>query len=74
MLLPVYFAGLAACASGEPVARERSPDLLEVARALACAPEEVAVCVDVSCEPHEYQCAHKADVKALLGVRDYPRR
>lgn len=73
-LLPFVIAGLTACAAGAPGDRIRNPDINEIARELGCTSEEVAVCVDVNCEPHEYQCAHRSDVKALLGVQEYPRR
>jgi hypothetical protein len=74
--LPVQLlciAALAACASHDPVERQPDADIAAVAKALGCSDDEVAVCVDVNCEPREYRCANKADVKALLGVRDYAR-
>ncbi len=73
LLQVVCVTTLIACAARQPVDRQADLDVAGIAKALGCTDDEVAVCVDVNCEPHEYRCANRADVKALLGVSDYPR-
>lgn len=68
LLLPCVLA-LAACATGEPVERESRPDNEQIANELGCAADEVAICVDINCEPDDYVCAEKGEMRRLFEPR-----
>lgn len=64
-------SALFACASSEPPDRQSAPGIEEIKRALGCSLDEIAVCVDVNCEPDDYVCADKASVQDLLRPAEY---
>lgn len=68
-LLPLLLslAALTACATGEPVNREREPTIDEIRQMLACADDEIAVCIAIDCDPDDYHCAEKESVEDMLG-------
>ena len=67
LLQLLCISALTACATGEPVDRRPEPDGAEIARTLGCAPDEIAVCVDVDCAPADYHCADKKRALGMLG-------
>ena len=69
--LLLCLAVLGACATPAPVDRQREPRVDEIARALGCAADQVAVCIEVNCEPQDYVCAARGDVKELFGADDF---
>lgn len=74
LLLLIWLTALSACAGREAVDRQPAPNIGKTTHTVDCPSGQVAVCVDVNCEPEEYQCADKENVKRLLGVRDFPDR
>lgn len=74
LLLLFCLAALSACASRESVDNRPTADIGKTTHTVDCPLGQVAVCVDVNCEPQEYQCTEKRNVKRLLGVRDGPNR
>ena len=66
--LVICFVGMAACASTESADHQREPDVEDIARALGCKSEEVAVCIDVDCKPEEFYCADRNDIREMLGA------
>jgi hypothetical protein len=68
-LLPLLLslAALTACATGEPVNREREPTIDEIRQMLGCADDEIAVCIAIDCDPDDYHCAEKESVEDMLG-------
>ncbi len=73
LLLALAGIGLAACAGTETAPREQDPDIEQIAREIGCTPEEVAVCIDVSCEPDEFYCADRTDVRKLFRAGEFTR-
>ena len=62
---------LGACASdGQPAQQDRI-DAREIAAKAGCESDEVAVCIQVDCQPEEYQCAARDDVVELFKARDF---
>jgi hypothetical protein len=65
--------GLAACAGTEPAAREKDPDVEQIAREIGCTSEEVAICIGVNCEPEDFYCTNRADVRKLFKAGEFSR-
>ena len=57
------------CATGEPIERDRDPDIREIARALGCSSTQVAVCVEVNCDPEDYVCAERGEMRDLFDPK-----
>lgn len=73
--LPSVICALAGCAAEGPSERRANPSVAEIARSLGCGRNEVAVCIDVNCEPEDYRCAPRASARDLLsGEFEPPQR
>ena len=72
----VLLAGsvLMSCAGREPVEQAAPPDVEQIARELGCGGDEVAVCIDVNCEPEEFQCVPRNDVKRFFKAGEFRHR
>ena len=70
-LLLTGCAVLTACASGKQTKSLRQVDATEIAAAAGCSRDEVAVCIEIDCQPEEYRCAPRADVLGLFKARDF---
>lgn len=64
-------AVLSACASNEHSKTLQQVDATEIAAAAGCSRDEVAVCIEIDCQPEEYRCAPRADVLGLFKARDF---
>ena len=62
---------LSACASSEQTKALTQVDAKEIAAAAGCSRDEVAVCIEIDCQPEEYRCAPRADVLSLFKARDF---
>ena len=67
--------GLAACASTKSTDRDRDrdrdPDISQIAELIGCRPDEVAVCIEVNCEPDQYACTNRGDVKDMFKAGEF---
>ena len=57
------------CATSETVNREPKPDLRQIAQALGCTKNQVAVCIDVDCDAEDYVCADKTEMRELFDPK-----
>jgi hypothetical protein len=71
--LAILVASLTACASSEPRAQNREPSASEIAQIIGCAPNEVALCIEVNCELEEWRCADSDDVRKMFRAGDFNR-
>ena len=62
---------LTACASTEPNYRTSEPSAAEVAKAIGCSSDEVAVCIEVNCELEDWQCSPRDDVRQMFKVDEF---
>lgn len=62
---------LFACASGGEISDEDRIDPKDIAKAAGCEHDEVAVCIEIDCRPHEYRCAAKDDVLRMFKAREF---
>jgi hypothetical protein len=62
---------VAACASGDSVDKRYAPVVSEEQHSLQCGRGRVAVCVEVNCEPSDYVCAEKRDLRGLFEPRNH---
>lgn len=69
--LPAICVMLGACASDGPTERHDRIDAKEIAAEAGCKADEVAVCIEVDCQPEEYKCAARDDVVELFKARDF---
>lgn len=69
LLGSLCLAVLAACATGETVDRRYEPDVGEIRRMLGCGSDQVAVCIEVNCEPADYVCAARGDFRDMFEPR-----
>lgn len=69
--LLLSLAVLSACAGDAPVDQRDEASDGEIAQALGCTPDQVAVCTDVNCEPDEFSCMEREDAKRLLRAGDH---
>ena len=60
---------LAACATDDTVDGRYDPGESEIRPVVQCASDQVAVCIDVNCEPTEYVCAEKRDLRGMFEPR-----
>lgn len=71
--LAVVCLAISACATEQPHLTSRvtqtTPE--EAARLLGCSSEEVAFCVETSCELADYQCASRGDVRELFKAGEF---
>ena len=67
----VCIVGLAACASTKSTDRDRDPDISQIAELIGCRPDEVAVCIEVNCEPDQYACTNRGDVKDMFKAGEF---
>jgi hypothetical protein len=62
---------LGACASGGETRQLEVIDPKEIAKAAGCAHDEVAVCIEIDCQPYEYRCAARSDVLKLFKAGEF---
>lgn len=76
-LLVVGVFALAGCATTETESdeyyadRKRSPSAEEAARALGCADDEVALCIQTNCELEEFQCVYREDARQMFRAGEF---
>jgi hypothetical protein len=69
LLQSLCLAALVACATGEDVDRRYEPDASEIGNLPTCLPDQFAVCVDINCEPADYTCAEKDQLRGMFEPR-----
>lgn len=74
LALAILVASLTACAGSEPTALKREPSASEIAQIIGCAPNEVALCIEVNCELEEWRCADSNDVRDMFKAGDFTNR
>jgi hypothetical protein len=74
MLAMMILAMLTACAGGGPVDPVREPGIEQIAEAIGCTSEEVAVCIEVNCDVEDYQCAARDDVRRMFKAGEFRHR
>ena len=62
---------LGACASSGQATGVDKVTAKEIARVAGCGRDEVAVCIEIDCDPHEYRCAARDDVAHLFRAREF---
>lgn len=65
---------LSACASSEQTRQLEKIDAKDIAEAAGCTRDEVAVCIEIDCQPEEYQCAPRSAVLELFKAREFRHR
>ena len=63
VLLLAGFALLQGCATGKPEELRSAPEVTKMHEQLGCRSDEVAVCIDVDCEPEDYVCTRRTDFR-----------
>ncbi len=58
-ILLLLSAFLVACASDARFDRPPQPDIRDIARAIGCTDDQVAVCVSTHCQLEDYQCVER---------------
>jgi hypothetical protein len=71
LLLVAIAASFAGCVNTDHVASARPPDHAEIAKSLNCTSEQVALCVETNCEPEEFQCADRGDVRDMFKAGEF---
>lgn len=66
-------SALVACANSGSVEKKREPDITQIAQELGCTSDQMPVCIEVNCEPEDYRCADRGDVRDLFGAGDHWR-
>ena len=67
----VTCAFLVACAgNGESRNLEKTYNS-EIAQAIGCEPDEVAVCIEVNCELDEYKCSARENVREFFKAGEF---
>lgn len=61
-----------ACAAGGDGAGR--PTVAEIARDLGCRDDEVAVCIEVNCQPEQYTCVPRGRVRDMMVPEFEPPR
>jgi len=62
---------LGACASDGQSRQSKRIDARDIARLAGCDHDEVAICIEIDCQPDEYRCAARDDVVALFKAREF---
>lgn len=70
-LVTIVVTCLTACAGTEPNYRTSEPSAAEVAKAIGCSSDEVAVCIEVNCELEDWQCSPRDDVRQMFKVDEF---
>ena len=65
-MLAICLISLTACASSEPYEHEREPSASEAAKLLGCHSDEVAMCIEDTCEPEDWYCASRGEMRDIL--------
>jgi len=57
------------CASiaTDPLEENRTPGAEDVARALGCTEEEIAICVGANCKLDDYSCVDREEARGMFG-------
>ena len=71
LLLVAIAASFAGCANTDRVASARPPDHAEIAQSLNCTSEQVALCSETNCEPHEFHCADRGDLREMFKAGEF---
>jgi hypothetical protein len=71
LLLVAGITGLSGCASTDGAARDREPDVSQIAKTIGCRQDEVAICIEVNCEPEEYYCTNRGDVQDMFKAGEF---
>jgi len=63
-----------ACASSEQTRQLQKIAAKDIAKAAGCTRDEVAICIEIDCQPEEYQCAPRSAVLDLFKAREFRHR
>jgi len=69
LMLAICTVGIGACANTQHAEREQH--VKDIAQTIGCAEDEVAFCVETNCEPEEYVCTNRGDVREMFKAGEF---